>query len=95
MGVLYDIKDFWKKGEKKMRLILFWGLILGILLCSPVLFGCTAQDEVNSLEGGSSDLDEKEWVPSCVRGKINCSYPGECGQYKDSDGNKICDLSEP
>ena len=31
----------------------------------------------------------------CPFGKVNCTYPGECGRYIDTNNNGICDHSEP
>jgi len=31
---------------------------------------------------------------TCPRGLVNDSLPGRCGLYTDTDGNKVCDLSE-
>lgn len=31
----------------------------------------------------------------CPKGKINDPYPGDCARYVDTDGNGICDHSEP
>lgn len=32
---------------------------------------------------------------SCPFGEVNDSYPGDCARYIDSDGDGICDLSQP
>ncbi len=32
---------------------------------------------------------------SCPRGEVNCDYPGECGSYIDTNGDRICDRSQP
>lgn len=31
----------------------------------------------------------------CPKDKVNDSYPGDCARYIDTDGNGICDHSEP
>ncbi|EHP87755.1 hypothetical protein [Methanotorris formicicus] len=31
----------------------------------------------------------------CPYGRVNCTYPGECGRYVDTNNNNICDHSEP
>jgi hypothetical protein len=31
----------------------------------------------------------------CPFGRVNCTYPGECGRYIDTNNNGICDHSEP
>jgi hypothetical protein len=31
----------------------------------------------------------------CPKGLVNDEYPGECSRYVDTDGNGICDHSEP
>ncbi|ADC70102.1 conserved hypothetical protein [Methanocaldococcus sp. FS406-22] len=31
----------------------------------------------------------------CPFGRVNCTYPGECGRYIDTNHNGICDHSEP
>ena len=31
----------------------------------------------------------------CPFGEVNESYPGTCGRYIDTDGDNICDLSQP
>jgi len=31
---------------------------------------------------------------SCQRGEVNCPYPGECHSYVDTNGDRICDLSQ-
>ena len=31
----------------------------------------------------------------CPYGEINCPYPGDCNRYIDTDGDKICDRSQP
>ncbi|WP_064496614.1 hypothetical protein [Methanocaldococcus jannaschii] len=31
----------------------------------------------------------------CPYGRVNCTYPGECGRYIDTNHNGICDHSEP
>ncbi|CAB3288714.1 conserved exported protein of unknown function [Methanocaldococcus lauensis] len=31
----------------------------------------------------------------CPYGRVNCTYPGECGRYIDTNNNGICDHSEP
>jgi len=31
----------------------------------------------------------------CSKGKVNDPYPGDCARYVDTDGNGICDHSEP
>jgi hypothetical protein len=31
----------------------------------------------------------------CPFGKVNDPYPGECGRYVDTDGDDICDRSQP
>lgn len=36
----------------------------------------------------------KAWL-DCPFGLINDPYPGSCSRYIDTDGNKICDHSEP
>ncbi len=32
---------------------------------------------------------------NCPRGVTNCAYPGLCGRYVDTNGDDICDLSQP
>jgi amino acid transporter len=32
---------------------------------------------------------------NCPFGKINESFPGTCGRYRDTDNDGICDLSQP
>ncbi len=32
---------------------------------------------------------------NCPFGEINDTYPGNCGRYVDTDGDGICDLSQP
>ena len=31
----------------------------------------------------------------CPYGEINCPYPGDCSRYIDTDGDEICDHSQP
>ncbi|XRP96225.1 hypothetical protein ACO3UB_04590 [Methanocaldococcus sp. 16A] len=31
----------------------------------------------------------------CPFGRVNCTYPGECGRYIDTNNNGICNHSEP
>lgn len=31
----------------------------------------------------------------CPHNKIDCSFPGECSRYIDTDNDKICDHSQP
>ncbi len=31
----------------------------------------------------------------CPFGEVNGAYPGDCGRYVDTDGDEICDLSQP
>lgn len=31
----------------------------------------------------------------CPYGEAGCPYPGDCGRYIDTDGDKICDHSQP
>ena len=31
----------------------------------------------------------------CPYGKVNDTYPGDCGRYVDTDGDGICDHSQP
>ena len=31
----------------------------------------------------------------CPRGEVDCVYPGECSRYIDTNGDGICDLSQP
>lgn len=42
------------------------------------------------------DILQKPLSPSidCPFGKTECEFPGDCGRYVDSDGNRICDHSE-
>jgi hypothetical protein len=42
-------------------------------------------------EGSAAD----SYWDSCRKGKSNCEYPGECHDYVDSNGDKICDRSQP
>lgn len=36
----------------------------------------------------------KAW-DDCPRGMVNDEFPGDCPKYIDTDGNRICDHSEP
>ena len=31
----------------------------------------------------------------CLHGEVGCLYPGDCGRYIDTDGDEICDHSQP
>ncbi len=40
------------------------------------------------------DVEPKDQYGGCPIGMVNDPYPGDCGQYVDSDRNGYCDLSE-
>ncbi len=44
--------------------------------------------------GVDSVLEVGAWN-DCPKGMVNDPYPGECSRYVDTDGNDICDHSEP
>jgi hypothetical protein len=58
------------------------------------------ETQVESAIGGQTESTVSEttssnttFCRSCRKGK-HCSFPGECRDYRDSDGNGLCDLGE-
>jgi hypothetical protein len=42
----------------------------------------------------SSSLAAAQW-DDCPAGRVNDTYPGDCGGYVDTDGDGVCDHSQP
>lgn len=80
-------------------------LALSALLASGAgLAGCgtsaASEAATAGASGETSSTDAQTEASSsyqveCNRGIVNDPYPGLCHDYIDSDGNSICDLSEP
>ncbi|MCK5107593.1 MAG: hypothetical protein KAQ83_02610 [Nanoarchaeota archaeon] len=66
-------------------------LTLILLLTISTLVGCI---ETNSNQPETIIVETNYYSGTCPTGLTNDTYPGECGQYIDTDNNKICDRSE-
>jgi hypothetical protein len=76
---LLGIKD--KTMKRKLAIIIF--SIFFVVGLVGTFWGTQIAEAASSL-----------WS-SCPRGEVNCVYPGECRSYIDTNGDRICDRSQP
>ena len=67
--------------KKKLTIIIF--SILFVIGLAGTFWGTQIAEAASSI-----------WN-SCPRGEVNCAYPGICRSYIDTNGDRICDRSQP